>query len=298
MDVAVYGAGSLGSLLGGMLARTHDVTLVGRDPHVTAVRDAGLRVVGVEEFATTPRATTEGVDLAGDLALVTVKAYDTGTAAADLATGTFDAVLSLQNGMGNEAVLADRLACPVLGGTTTYGAMLREPGVVEWTGRGEVTVGPWEADGDLAGRVVEAFRDAGVTSAVDAAVRTVLWEKLAVNAAINPVTALARVENGVVFAGQTADTAAEAAREVARVARREGVELSGERAVERAREVADRTGANRSSMYRDVLAGRRTEIDAVSGFVVATGEERGVPVPVNHTLWALVRGWESGEGVR
>jgi len=299
MEVVVYGAGNLGSLLGGLLARAHDVTLVGREPHVTAIRERGLQVVGIEEFVTNPRVTTEGTGLEADLAVVTVKAYDTDTAATDLATGAFDTVLSLQNGMGNEDVLADRLSCQVLGGTTTYGGLLHETGVVEWTGHGTVTVGPWDnRDTELANRVVSVFCEAGIESVVETAIRNALWEKLAVNAAINPVSALARIENGAIFADPTAEIATDAAAETARVARGEDIDLPRERALERARAVAKRTGTNRSSMHQDVLTGRRTEIDAISGFVVRTAEEHGLSVPINRTLWSLVRGWEKSNGLR
>ncbi|MFW5903257.1 MAG: ketopantoate reductase family protein, partial [Halolamina sp.] len=176
MDIVVFGAGSLGSLFGGLLARDHEVTLVGRQDHVEAVESSGLRVTaGFEDppgddlanafdVTVTPDATTDGRNLSADLALVTVKAFDTETAAADLATGSFDVVCSLQNGMGNEAILADRLDCPVLAGTTTYGAIQGAPGRVECTGLGEVVLGPRQGGRSAeADRVGEAFRTTGVT---------------------------------------------------------------------------------------------------------------------------------------
>ena len=142
MNVVVFGAGSLGSLVGGLLAREHAVTLVGRDPHVAAVRESGLRVEGAFDFGVRPEATTDGRGLDADLAVVTVKAFDTETAADALATGDVDAVISLQNGLGNETTLAARLDCPVLAGTVTYGAELSAPGVVTCTGEGDVALGP------------------------------------------------------------------------------------------------------------------------------------------------------------
>jgi 2-dehydropantoate 2-reductase len=116
MDIVVLGAGSLGSLLGGLLAREHDVTLVGREPHVGAVADGGLDVVGTESFHVEPAARTDLSERA-DLAVVAVKSYDTETAAGQLADCSPDACLSVQNGMGNEATLADRLAALVSEGT-------------------------------------------------------------------------------------------------------------------------------------------------------------------------------------
>ncbi len=99
MEVLVYGAGALGSLVGGLLARTHDVTLVGRDPHMREIREDGLRIDGEVDARVAPRALTDATHRRADLALVTTKAYDTDAAARALATGEYDAVCSLQNGL-------------------------------------------------------------------------------------------------------------------------------------------------------------------------------------------------------
>ncbi|MFB6303541.1 MAG: ketopantoate reductase family protein [Haloferacaceae archaeon] len=304
MDVVVFGAGSLGSLVGAVLSRRHDVTLVGRAPHVEAVDAEGLRVTGVESFVAHPAATTEGTGLTADLAVVTVKAFDTAAAAEALATGDVSAVLSLGNGMGNEATLADRLDAPVVAGTTALGAALEAPGRVAWLGRGETAVGPW-ADGGTedgsagdrgesaaraARRAGAALRVAGLPTTVTGAIRERLWEKLAANAAINPLTALGGVRNGAVFDPPLDGVAAAAAREAAAAARASGVALSDGTAVGAARRVARATADNRSSMAQDLAAGRRTEVDAINGHVVeALGADA---APVNATLAALVRARE------
>ncbi|MDG5777236.1 ketopantoate reductase family protein [Haloarculaceae archaeon H-GB2-1] len=294
MEVLVFGAGSLGSLVGGLLARSHEVTLVGRDPHVTAIRERGLHVTGEFEFTVHPDARTEPPESA-DLAVVTVKAFDTETAARALGSCSLDAALSLQNGMGNEETLATRLACPILAGTCTYGARLSDPGVVECTGLGEVVLGPpGGGESEHAERVGGAF-SADLETHVSPEMPRRLWEKLAVNAGINPVTALARVRNGALVDGPTSDLAREAAAETARVAREQGVDLDDETAVEAVASVATATADNTSSMLQDVQSTSRTEIDAISGYVVERAE---TTVPVNRTLAALLRGWERGVAVR
>lgn len=296
MRTLVFGAGSLGSLLGGLLARTHDVTLVGRDPHVERVRRSGLRIEGALTARVDPSATTTVPDERFDLAVVAVKAFDTDAAAAALRRADIDVALSLQNGLGNEARLADALACPVLAGTCTYGARLDGPGVVECTGVGEVALGARDGGrSERAETVGEGFRTAGVETTVATDMPRRLWEKLAVNAGINAVTALARVENGALTDGPAGDPARRAAVETARVAREQGVGLGDEAAVEAVESVAEATAANRSSMLQDVDAGDRTEIDAINGAVV---DRAASPVPVNETLTALVRAWEAGVGVR
>ncbi|WP_254762367.1 ketopantoate reductase family protein [Natrinema marinum] len=300
MHIVVFGAGSLGSLVGGLLARDHDVTLVAREDHARAVRESGLRLEGVVDGPTTvsPAAVTDGTGLEADLAVVTVKSFDTAAAATALATGSFDAVLSLQNGMGNEATLASRLETPILAGTATYGAILREPGVVECTGRGEVVLGARDGgSSSLADRVGAAFAAGLETTVVEDMPRR-LWEKLAVNAGINPVTALSDTDNGAILADPASDLARAATRETARVARARDVSLSDREALAALEGIAEATAANTSSMRQDVLAGRRTEIDAINGYVVDRAAEAGFEVPTNRVLTTLLRTWERGRGLR
>jgi 2-dehydropantoate 2-reductase len=161
MEICVFGAGSLGTLIGGCLARDHDVTLVDREPHVSTITEEGLRITGAIEKRTHPTGATTP-PAAADLAVVTVKSFDTAEAAAALADCVLNGVLSLQNGMGNEATLAETLDCPVLAGTCTYGARRGDPGVVECTGIGDILIGAREGGGSAyADRVTKAFATGG-----------------------------------------------------------------------------------------------------------------------------------------
>ncbi|WP_226004894.1 ketopantoate reductase family protein [Natrinema salinisoli] len=301
MDIVVFGAGSLGSLVGGLLAREHDVTLVAREAHARAVRESGLRLEGIDDspIRVSPAATTDGTGFEADLAVVTVKSFDTDGAAETLATGSFDAVCSVQNGMGNEATLAARLEAPVLAGTATYGAVLREPGVVECTGVGEIVLGARDGGpSTIAETVGESFVAAGLETTVADDMPRRLWEKLAVNAGINAVTALTATENGAVLEDPATDLARVATRETARVARACGVSLSNREALTAMETVAEATAANTSSMRQDVLAERRTEIDAINGYVVDRAADFRLEIPRNRTLTALVRTWERGRDLR
>ena len=287
MDVVVFGAGSLGSLIGGLLAREHAVTLVGREDHVHAVQEDGLRITGEIQAVVRPRA-SKTVSGAADLAIVTVKSYDTPAAVEALSGCDCDAVLSLQNGMGNEDRLS-ALDAMVIVGTVTYGAIQDEPGRVRCTGRGEVVLGSPDYGQSLtANRIGEAFRAAGIETTVASDMPKRRWEKLAINAGINATTALSRVPNGALSDGPLSDVARRAARETARVARSRGVDLTDDDALAALESVVDTTADNESSMYRDVQASRRTEVDAINGYVA----DSAVETPVNETLAALLRGWE------
>ncbi|ELZ87198.1 2-dehydropantoate 2-reductase [Haloferax elongans ATCC BAA-1513] len=298
MRILVFGAGSLGTLIGGLLASVHDVTLVARDPHASRVAEAGLDIVGAESRHVSPDATTVQTGHDADLALVTVKSFDTDAAAESLAECDVDAVLSLQNGL-TEETLESALNVPVLAGTATYGARLVDPGRVECTGIGRVVLGALGGGpSPLAERVGKAFRDADINTLVASDMPRRRWEKLAVNAGINAVTALARVENGALASDDAHDVAHLAARETARVARLEGVRLPNRVARDAIDRVVEKTAANRSSMLQDVDAGKRTEVDAINGAVVDSATRHNFEVPTNRTLTALLRAWERGEGLR
>jgi 2-dehydropantoate 2-reductase len=131
---------------------------------------------------------------------------------------------------------------------------------------------------------------AGLTVEIVPSSQALLWSKLVVNAAINPLTALLRIPNGELLARPAARTLmAAVATEAAAVAACFGQSLTYRDPVAAAEAVAHRTASNTSSMLQDVLRGAPTEIDAICGAIVAAGEECGVPVPVNRTLWLLVR---------
>ncbi len=300
MEVLVYGAGALGSLVGGLLARAHEVTLVGRDPHMRRVRADGLSIEGAIETTVHPRTTTDGRGRSADVAIVTTKAYDIDDAARALATGEYGAICPLSNGLVEERFTP--LEPTILAGTASYGARLEAPGRVRCTGIGEVVVGGVTAGSTGESAAAEQLHRALLAAGIEASVADDMpkrrYEKLAVNAAINGPSALARVENGHTLTGPTGSLAREAAREVARVARTDGVDLRPAEAVAAAERVAADTAANHSSMREDLDRGRRTEVDAIYGAVIDRAEGAGVDVPVCRTLHSLLCGWEAERGLR
>lgn len=300
MNITILGAGSLGCLLGGYLARAgHSVFFLDVLPErVEAIAGKALVIEGVGgDFEVSARAGTAYDGPAPEVVIVCVKAYDTERAARSVA-GFIDAqtsVLTLQNGVGNIEHLAHYLPRDQLvAGTTALGANLLRPGHVHHAGDGETHVG------DLAGEAVERaealarlLSEARLPTTATTNVRHLIWSKLAVNVGINALTALLRVRNGRLLALEPVVAVMEVAvRECLAVADASGIELDGEATLRRVKDVARLTASNRSSMLMDVLSERRTEIDAINGAVVRRGRELGVPVPVNETLTALVHAVE------
>ncbi len=302
MRIVVMGAGSMGCLLGGYLARAgHRVFLV--DPlteRTEAIESDGITVEGVGgDFEVEASAgSIYAGDAPPDLVLVCVKAYDTAAAANDIAEflGADTVVLTLQNGVGNIERLAYTLPREqLLAGTTSLGANLLGPGRVHHAGEGKTHIGDvYPERSDRAEKIAAVFTEARLPAVAADDIHELVWNKLAVNVGINALTALLRVRNGRILAAEGATKILEpAVAECIAVAEESGVSLDPETVMARVKDVARRTASNRSSMLMDILGGRRTEIDAINGAVVHRGRELGVAVPVNETLTHLVHALES-----
>ena len=292
--ILILGTGALACLFAARYsAAGAPVTLLGTWPEgLEAIRQQGVRLVDANgreqaypvQVVDNPRACAGARQ-----ALVLVKSWQTGRAARQLAVCLAEdgLALTLQNGLGNRQALEQALgASRVALGVTTVGANLLGPGRVRPAGEGTITLG------EHAGirPVVEGLRIAGFTVELTSDPTGLLWGKLVINAAINPITALLGIANGELLERPQARwLAAATALEAAEVARAQGIHLpypDPEAAVEG---VAGRTAANRSSMLQDVQREAPTEIDAICGAIVLAGEQWGVPTPVNRTLWMLVK---------
>lgn len=298
--VLVLGTGAMGALLGARLARGGlvEVTLAGTwSAALDAIGRHGVVVVEDDEdegrvWSARPGvAPLDGPLPRADLVLVLVKSHRTAAvaphAARALAPG--GVALSLQNGLGNREALA--AACGgerVLQGVTAIGSTVIAAGRVRAFGAGGTVVGAAPAPA-AAQAVVLLLRRCGLPATVVADLTGALWRKLAVNSAINPVSALTGVTNGELLARADARAVmAAAALEVEAVARALGVDgASGW--VDAVFSVAHATAGNRSSMLQDVLRGVPTEIDAINGAVTREARRLGLPAPVNEWLWNAVR---------
>lgn len=304
MKIAVIGAGALGSLVGGLLARAgHDVWLYNPSnvEHVRAVRSQGLCIETPEgEAFSVPveaTASVEEIPQPQDLVGIFVKAYRTEEAlrraAHLLSEETW--LLSLQNGLGFEDMLVHYAPGRVLRGVTAQGATLVEPGKVRWAGRGPTRIGLWGSPSpqeppQRVREIVQALDEAGLEASYEPRIERALWEKLLVNAAINPLTALLDVPNGALVEDpELRGILRDLVREALPVVRSHGVDLSEEEAVRRVEEVCRATARNLSSMLQDVRRGRPTEIEFITGTLVREGERLGVPTPLHRLLRELVR---------
>ena len=299
--IGVVGPGALGCLFAGLLALAgHDVRLLGRRTEQAEIldRDGVVAERDGEARRAAVRASTDPTALGPvDLAIVLVKATDTPEAAVRLPAllGPDAPALSLQNGLGNvEALTAVLGADRVLGGVSSQGATTLGVGHVRHAGFGPTSLA--EAVGGLTERAetIAAVLDrAGLNARAHADAAPLIWGKLIANAAINPLGALLRCQNG-----QTVDRPAARelfvglAREAGDVARALHVRLPFDDPAQHAESVARVTYGNRNSMLQDVENRRRTEIGAINGAVARLGAEHHVPTPLNATIATLIRALE------
>jgi 2-dehydropantoate 2-reductase len=302
MRICVVGCGAVGSLFAANLAQLDDVEVWAYDldrAHVDAINERGLRLSGAGEVVGRLRATSDAAELPRcELGIVATKSMHTdaamGAAAHAFANGS---VCSVQNGVGNEEIVARHVE-RVIRGTTFPAGRIVEPGHVHWDVRGDTTIGPFEPKpAPLAEceRLADACTRAGMPTRAVPDARGPQWRKLIFNASTNPVGALTGLTHGRVcerpdlraFVSALVD-------EGKAVAAAQGIELDAdpEALIDHAAkpEVAY---DHKASMLQDVEARRVTEIDWLNGGIVRFGREHAVPTPLNEALVALVKAVEA-----
>ncbi len=302
--VIIVGAGALGSYVGGLLSRVTRVSLIGREPHLTVIRENGLRITGLTDDIFHPVAAINPEDIppeTGKVFIFTVKGYNT-----DFAVHTIlqfvqedDVFLTLQNGVGNDEILREHFGKKgILAGVTSNGITFAGPGHIIHAGTGETVIGALDQEYDeIALDLTELFNEAGIQTRVTRNICGEVWAKLIVNTAINPITAITHLRNGEVLAHpELLETVEGVVNEVVRTAREHSIRLPPCDMLEKTLGVLKNTANNKSSMLQDVERGRRTEIDFINGAVVRYAREAGIEVPLNNTLTAMVKAIENAQG--
>jgi len=297
--VAVVGCGAIGSLYAAHLARVPDVEVWAVDvsaPHVEAMNARGLRVTGLAEFVATVHARTDPAEVPPcDFGIVATKALHTRSAVtAAQAALTDAAVVSVQNGLGNEEIIAELVPRVIRGSIVTAGALI-EPGVVRYDAPGDSWFGPFESRPATMAevtRLAELLTAGGLSTYALADARGPQWTKVVFNAATSPVAALTGLSVGRVCTDPGLRAQVERlVDEALAVCAAAGIELtrSPRDAIEEA--IAE-AYEHKPSMLQDVLAHRATEVDVLNGGIVAEGRRVGVPTPWHDAMVALVKGLE------
>lgn len=299
MKVCVVGCGAIGSLFAAHLAKLEDVEVWAFDvdqDHIDAINANGLRLSGESDVHSYPKATSNPSDIpACEFGIVATKSLHTRAAIESTASVFKDAaVCTVQNGVGNEEIIAEYVP-RVIRGTTFPAGHVVAPGHVEQDTGGKTWLGPFEPKPATMAEIellAERLTESGIETLAMEDSRGAQWTKLIFNAATNPIGALTGLPHGVacdqpavrkVISGLVAEGVA--------VADAMGITLDSDpdKLVDHAREVAYH---HKASMLQDALARRPTEVAALNGGIVKFGEQTGVPTPLNQAIWALIDGLE------
>ncbi|MBI4379700.1 MAG: ketopantoate reductase family protein [candidate division NC10 bacterium] len=318
MRTVIVGAGGLGSVVGGYLAKAgYPVTLIARPAHVKAIRDSGLEIAAVDgrhlirevQATDNPKTVT-----AADLLILTVKTYDTDEALKGVAhlSGRVRCALSLQNGVLKDRALGAVFGPEsVIGAATMIGATLTGPGKVHYTAPSTTYVGEFDRrETDRVGAVAEMFDKAGLRIQAAADIRSVTWCKLNHILPSAGLSVLTRLEFHRVLKNRTlAALFVELTRECAQLAKAQGIPLDDfpgfevktvceeplEQAIAFVREYAQKIEAAgmthvKISMLQDIERGKRTEVEEIIGYVVREAARLEIQVPKIDLIYRLVKG--------
>jgi len=300
MRICVIGCGAVGSLFAAHLARAGEAEIWAYDiwkDHIDAIRKNGLKLSGAADFTARLNATSDPNELPRcDYGIVATKAIHTRSAIAQTAH-VFDAnsaVCSVQNGVGNEEIIAEHVRYVIRGTTFPAGHPIA-PGHVGYDIKGDTWIGPFEPTNppmskvdELAGLVTRA----GMNTIALKDARGAQWTKLIFNASTNPVGALTLLHHGAAARFQpTSQLFNDLIIEGEAVAKKLGIELHGDPR-QLVHKGAGAPGKHKASMLQDVLSTRQTEVDFMNGAIVKWGEKVGVPTPLNKALWELIKGLE------
>ena len=300
MDILIVGTGALATLFAARLTEAgHSVSILGTwKSGLVTLRSKGARIVNADgtESAYKVRVMNDPRECKDvKYALVLVKAWQTEYIANQLKECLAEdgMAVTLQNGLGNYETLTRSLGpARVALGATTTGATLLGPGSVRAGGEGVISIERHQAIGPME----ETLKSARFSVQIVQDAQSLVWGKLVINAAINPLTAVLGISNGKLLERPSAREVMSAlAREVADVAAAEHIRLPFSDPVKAAEDVARKTAANHSSMLQDIQRGAPTEIDAICGAVVRAGKKHDLPTPANWACWHLVKAMAHAE---
>jgi len=294
--VAVVGAGAVGGYFGGMLARAGaPVVFIGRPAFVDAVKKNGLYLdtLQFQERVHVEASADLGAARGAEIVLFCVKTTDNSSTAKTLAPilAPNALVVSLQNGVDNVDQIHAAGIASVLPSVVYIAAAVPEPGRIKHGGRGDLVVGP---AGEATKRIADLFVPAGVPVRISENIHAELWTKFIANCALNAISALSRAKYGRIAADTETWRLVEGTIvEVLEVAKASGIHLGPmaepQQAFALARKIAAQIPEALSSTCQDLMRGKRTEIDSLNGFIAHRGAKLGIPTPMNHALWALIK---------
>lgn len=300
MKIGVIGIGAMGCLFAARLSSLAEIVLIGNWPEQLKALKNGLKIIETSGKETKYRIfATNDISMVRkvDLVLILTKTYQTQRATFQakkiLNDNSFLNVgITLQNGAGNWEELCRELGeNRSLVGTTTQAATVMEPGIVRDTGPGSIYLSDFPLIRDKVKVVDNLLTACGWQVKLQKNIHSVIWEKIAINSGINPLTAIFGQTNGEIGQNKiTRKLMNTLAKEAVEVATAQGIEISFSHCIEQHMyRISQATAQNQSSMLRDILRGSQTEIDAICGEVIAKGKQANIPTPVTQIFYDLIK---------
>jgi len=313
MNIAIIGAGATGSLFGSYLSNAgYNVIITDTDEaKINAIAKKGIKVLSPSRekilhtflYEAFPAAKMDSSEKFKNCKyyIFCVKSFSTASAAESIYkfVKADSIAVTLQNGAGNiEALSAFLNLDNIAAGTTTEGATLLESGIVIHGGKGKTSIGMVGNDKGCytAGiaPLITAFKKAGFEAFYTDDPIKMIWEKLAVNTSINSITAILKANNGVIAESKYLKNLIKIITdEVCLTAKANNIQLDPNETYNTVLEVVKNTKANKSSMLQDILAGKKTEIENISGFISKTAKDNGISAKGNLALFLLVKALEN-----
>lgn len=299
MKIIIVGGGAMGCLFAGFLSRRpeNEIFLIEKNSKVVnSIKKKGIKISGETKLTIPPerikiRSTVRDLPFA-DLIIFLVKTYDTPAAARKITSLISEntIILSLQNGLGNvEAIKAaiKKRSVLVFAGTTSHASMVIGYGRIRHTGSGETVIGGRR---EQTKKIKEIFEKSGIKTLLKEDTDAVLWSKLLINSSLNPVGAIFNLKNGEILKNKPArEMMLEAAREIWDLCRLRKTKLLYKDPLKKIVNICKMTSENKNSMLKDIMEGRKTEIESINGAVVSEARKFRKKVPVNETLYNIVK---------
>ena len=301
MRIAVIGAGAMGALYGGYLSRKHDVLLVDvNQTQVDTIHAKGLTIHEADGSVTLchPKAVLDTQGMApADVVILFVKAMFSDSALANNRSliGPDTMLMTLQNGSGHEDTLlrfVDRRHVVI--GTTQHNSAVLSFGEIRHGGSGKTCIGCLDGVSQRLAPIAQAFTESGLVTVCDDQVQRLIWDKLFTNVSASVLTGILQVPLGFIAKDAHAWALCRTlVREAVAVAAGEGLVFDAEEKIAQVRAVCEKSPDGLTSIYADLRAGRRTEVDTISGSVVRASRKNGVPAPTHEAMVALVHAMEA-----
>ena len=291
MNIVIFGAGAIGSLIGAILSKYANVYLISRKEHAYAIKKSGLEISGKTIIKKNMIAETsiEKIPKKPDLLILTVKSYDTESAIRKIKKQikSDTVILSLQNGLDNIEKIKKYISKKqIIAGITTHGATFTGPGKIDHTGIGSTIIG--EINGKQTDRIIEIcglFNKSGIKTEISNNIIKEIWIKAIINSSINPVTTFFHCKNGYLLENPVLERIVEEITvESTSIAINHGIKITKDNMINRTKKVIRKTKENYSSMLQSYNNGKRTEIDTINGKFVEIGKNNKIEPFLNEIL--------------